>query len=137
MTVSEKAAYLKGLMAGMKISENSDEGKLFAAISDLLEDLSLAVSDLEEEVATMRDYIDELDTDLAEVETEVYGIDDCDCDCCDCCDDDIVELECPACGEEICIEEEELEDCEQIECPACGKMLNVVCEDCEEEEDDE
>ncbi len=134
MTVSEKAAYLKGLMAGMKISETSDEGKLFTAIADLLEDLSLAVSDLEDETATMRDYIDELDTDLAEVETEVYGIDECDC-CCD--EDEIVELECPACGEEICIEEYELEDCEQLECPACGKMLNVVCEDCEEEEDDE
>ena len=53
MTGSEKAAYLKGLMAGMKISENSDEGKLFAAISDLLEDLSLAVSDLEEEVPNL------------------------------------------------------------------------------------
>ncbi len=139
MTVSEKAAYLKGLMAGMKMSESSDEGKLFAAIADLLEDLSLAVSDLEEETAVIRDYLDELDTDLAEVETEVYGLDDCDCDCdCDYCDeDDIVELECPACGEVICIEEEELEDCEQLECPACGKMLNVVCEDCEEEDDED
>jgi hypothetical protein len=142
MTISEKAAYLKGLMAGMKMSESSDEGKLFAAIADLLEDISLAVSDLEDETAAMRDYIDELDTDLAEVETEVYGLDECDCECdcdCDCCcdDDDIVELECPACGEEICIEEEELEDCEQLECPACGKMLNVVCEECDEDEEDD
>ena len=97
MTISEKAAYLKGLMAGMKMSESSDEGKLFAAIADLLEDISLAVSDLEDETAAMRDYIDELDTDLAEVETEVYGLDECDCDCdCDCechCDDEDVEVE--------------------------------------------
>lgn len=134
MTVSEKASYLKGLMDGMKLSKETDEGKLFTAIADLLEDLSLAVSDLEEETAAMRDYIDELDTDLAEVETELYG-DEEDCDCCDCDCDDVVELECPACGEVICIEEDELEDCEQLECPACGMMCNVVC--CEDEEEDE
>ena len=137
MTVSEKANYIKGLMDGMNLDTNTNEGKLFAAMADLLEDLSLAVSDLEEEVAAMRDYIDELDTDLAEVETELYDDDDdCDCDCCDCDDDEIVELECPACGECICIDEEDLEECEQLECPSCGKMLNVVyTEDDEEEED--
>ena len=140
MGITEKVAYRKGLAEGLGLDADSKEGKLFAAIADLLEDISLAVSDLEDETAAMRDYIDELDTDLAEVETEVYGLDDCDCDCdCDCCcdDDDIVELECPACGEEICIEEEELEDCEQLECPACGKMLNVVCEECDEDEEDD
>lgn len=138
MTVSEKATYIKGLMDGMKLDQETNEGKLFTAMADLLEELSLAVSDLEEEVAAMRDYIDELDTDLAEVETELYGEGECDCcDCCDCDEDGIVELECPACGELICIEEEELEDCEQLECPACNKMLNVVCSDEEDEEADE
>lgn len=135
MTVSEKATYIKGLMDGMNLNTETNEGKLFAAMADLLEELSLAVSDLEEEVAAMRDYIDELDTDLAEVETELYGDEECDCcDCCD-CDDEVVELECPACGELICIEEDELDGCEQLECPACGKMLNVVC--CDEEDEDE
>ena len=32
MTINEKAAYLKGLMAGLKLSEETDEGKMIAAI---------------------------------------------------------------------------------------------------------
>lgn len=139
MTVSEKASYLKGLMDGMKLDKASDEGRLFAAIADLLEDLALSVSDLDEETSAMREYIDELDTDLSEVETEVYGIDEEDSvshDCVNCDEDEcVVSLECPACGNEICIEACELEDCEQLECPACGQLLNVVCEDGGEEDD--
>ena len=47
MTVSEKAAYLKGLIEGMNYDTNSNEGKLFKAIAELLEDISLSVLDLE------------------------------------------------------------------------------------------
>ena len=38
MNISEKAAYLKGLISGMEYDVNSREGKLFAGIIDLLED---------------------------------------------------------------------------------------------------
>lgn len=40
MTITEKAARLKGLIEGMEYDVNTKEGKLFAAIIDLLEDLS-------------------------------------------------------------------------------------------------
>ena len=36
MNVSEKAAYLKGLIEGMNYDKDSNEGKLFAGILDLL-----------------------------------------------------------------------------------------------------
>ena len=38
MTISEKSAYLKGLMDGLKLNTESDEGKMIAAIVDLLGD---------------------------------------------------------------------------------------------------
>ena len=38
MNISEKAAYLKGLISGMEYDVNSREGKLFAGIIDLLEE---------------------------------------------------------------------------------------------------
>ena len=34
MTISEKSAYLKGLMDGLKLNTESDEGKMIAAIVD-------------------------------------------------------------------------------------------------------
>lgn len=141
MTVTEKAAYLKGLMDGMKLDKESDHGKLFTAIADLLEDLSLSVADLEDETSAMREYIDELDTDMSALETAVYEgeedeIEDDEHDCVNCDEEEcVVQLECPSCGEEIFIEACELKDCEQLECPSCGEMLDVVCEESDEEED--
>ena len=38
MTISEKSAYLKGLMDGMKLSTETDAGKLDSANVDLLGD---------------------------------------------------------------------------------------------------
>lgn len=144
MTVTEKAAYLKGLMDGMKFDKESDHGKLFTAIADLLEDISLSVSDLEDETSAMREYIDELDTDMSALESAVYDDEeeeddeeDDEHDCINCDEEEcVVSLECPACGEEIFIEACELEDCEQLECPACGEMLDVVCEERVEEDDE-
>ena len=40
MTISEKSAYLKGLMDGMKLDTESNEGKMIAAIVDLLADVT-------------------------------------------------------------------------------------------------
>ncbi len=137
MTITEKAAHLKGLIEGMEYDLSTKEGKLFAAIVDLLEDISLSVSDLEDETAALRDYVEELDEDLGSVESDIYETDD---DCCDddeCeCDDDCIELTCPACGKQICIDSEDIEDADTIECPSCKKLLNVIKGEEEESEDE-
>jgi len=139
MNVSEKAAYIKGLMEGLKVEEDKPEGKILKAMADLLEDLSLSVLDLEDENAALNEYIEEIDDDLADLEDEVYceedyyddedGLDD---------DDEAypcVELECPACGEPVYIDEEDLDKIDELECPSCGKVLRLVEE--EELEDKE
>lgn len=38
MTISEKSAYLKGLMEGLKLDTDKAEGKLIAAMVELLGD---------------------------------------------------------------------------------------------------
>mgnify|MGYP001259252561 CR=1 FL=1 len=48
MTISEKSAYLKGLMEGMNLNTESNEGKMIAAIVDLLGDMAKRVTDIEE-----------------------------------------------------------------------------------------
>ena len=153
MTVSEKAAYIKGLIEGMKIDTSDGEGKVSSAMADLLEDLSLSVLDLEDETATLNDYVEELDEDLGAVEEELYCdcdcCDDCDddCDCCDddcdcCCDDDdcdceCLELECPACGKPVYIDECDADEIDELECPNCGKLLSLVQTDDEDESEEE
>lgn len=142
MTLSEKAAHLKGLLEGMEYDPSTKEGKLFAAIADILEDVSLSVADLEDSASYLLDYTEELDEDLGELEREVYDIwddeDDCDCDCgCGHGDEEeMEELECPACGAPIYMYESELEELVQLECPECGQVLNVELEDDGEDQED-
>lgn len=123
MTLTEKVAYLKGLAAGLDLDKDSKETKIFEAIFDILEDMSLTVTAVDEDLADLEDYVEEVDSDLADVEEVVYDDDFCDCDC-DCCDDELYEVECPSCGEEILLDDEMLDE-EFIECPNCGEKLEL------------
>ena len=94
MTVTEKVAYLKGLVEGLDLGKDDKEKKVINAVLDVLEDLALAVSDLDDEMALVTEQLDEVDEDLAELEDIFYDeCDDCDdCDddcCCDCGDEDM------------------------------------------------
>ena len=64
MNISEKATYIKGLLDGMNFDKNTNEGRLFYAIADLLEDISASVLDLDDEQEMTNNYLDELDEDL-------------------------------------------------------------------------
>ena len=151
MTISEKSAYLKGLMDGLKLNTESDEGKMIAAIVDLLGDVTKRVTDIEETTIAISDELDEIEEDLDAIEDYILDDED-DYDFSD--DDDeldwddedeldeeepeegfdfgdedstIYEVEC-ACGEIIDIDEETLEK-GSIVCPNCGETLEFSLED--------
>ena len=149
MTISEKAAYLKGLMDGLNLNTESDEGKMIAAIVDLLgdvtkkltavEDTTIAISDeldeIEEDLDAIEDFImdDEDDYDDYEEDDDDYDFDDdedeFDEEGFDFGDEDstIYEVEC-ACGEIIDFDEETLEK-GSMTCPNCGETLEFSLED--------
>ena len=126
MTVTEKVAYLKGLAEGMKMDDSTNEGKLLLAIIDTLDDIALTVSDMEDSMTELAAQVDEIDDDLGTVEEDLY----CDDDDCDCDDDDeaLYEVECPKCGDIICLDEDMLDEGE-IDCPNCGEKLEFDFED--------
>lgn len=43
MEITEKVAYLKGLAEGMELDTEKKEGKLLAAIIDVLDDIALEI----------------------------------------------------------------------------------------------
>ena len=139
MTLGEKAAYIQGLADGVELDESTKEGKLIAALIDLVGDMADAIEQLDEDLDTINDYVEELDEDLGSVEELLY--DDCDCcdcgddfdcdgNCCDCdedcelADEDFFEVECPACGEVICFDGSI--DPEELACPACGEKFECI-----------
>ena len=132
MTLNERAAYIKGLCDGMELDTASKEGKVIAALLELVSDMAVAIEDLDDEVAELGEYIEEIDEDLGEVE-QILCEDECDCDCdcdcdcgcdCDCDEDDYYEAECPACGEIVCFDGSV--DPEEVACPACGEKFECI-----------
>lgn len=120
MGISEKVAYLKGLMEGMKFDTETDEGKLFAAIIDVLDDIAFEIEDLTDEVMELEDGVDVISDDLADVEDLVYEDEDEEEEC--------FATTCPECEEEIFFDETLLEDGEVI-CPNCGAKLEFDLSD--------
>lgn len=127
MTITEKVAYLRGLAEGMKLDSSTNEGKLTLAIIDTLDDIALTVSDLEDTVAELSAQVDEIDDDLGSVEEDLYGDEDDECGC-DEDEETLYEVECPSCGDVICLDEEMLDEGE-IDCPNCGEKLEFDFED--------
>ena len=76
MTISEKSAYLKGLMDGLKLSTETDEGKMIAAIVDLLGDLTRKVTDIEDTTIAISDELDEIEEDLDAIEDFIMDCED-------------------------------------------------------------
>ena len=156
MTIVEKAAYLKGLAEGLGAGADSKEGKLWAALNDLLADMAHEIEDLQASHLDVADALDEVSEELSMIEDYVYDLDSPE-DMFDPEDEDdfedseddededeeddgpaLIELPrvdgvmydvtCPVCGEEISLDEDMLAE-GSIECPGCGETLEFDLQD--------
>ena len=128
MIVSEKVAYLKGLMEGLDFQADTKEGKIIKLMADILEDMAEEILTLQDDVDDINEYMEAVDEDLTNVEEELFGEfedDDCDCDCdccdCDCDEEECYEVVCPSCENTVCFEE--IPENKVFPCPACGKDI--------------
>ena len=162
MTISEKAAYLKGLMDGLELDTEKAEGKMIAAMVDLLGDVTRRLTDIEETTIAISDELDEIEEDLDAIEDfimdeddddyydeeedeeydeddeddfEEYDEDDFEDEGFDFGDEEttIYEVKC-ACGEVIAFDEDVLEE-GSMTCPNCGELLEFTWEEEDEIED--
>ena len=152
MTISEKAAYLKGLMDGLNLDTEKAEGKMIAAMVELMGDMAKRLADVEETTIAISDELDEIEEDLDAIEDYIldededddfdfededdYDFDedeDFEDEGFDFGDDDsiIYEVKC-ACGNVINFDEETLEK-GSILCPNCGEKLEFSLEDDEDD----
>ena len=140
MEITEKVAYLKGLMEGMKIDTETNEGKILSAMVDILEDIGLELEDLWNAQGELEDGLDVVSDDLEDIEDIVYDEDESfddeyyEDDAED--DEDCYATTCPTCEETIYFDESVLEDGEVI-CPNCGEKLEFDMSSLEEDSDDD
>ena len=149
MEIKEKVAYIKGLAEGLKLDENDKNGKILAAVIDLLGDMAEEIEAIGENAEYLENYIEELDEDLGMVEEDFYcGEDEEDYD--DFGDDEdyeededeedeededddgeeIVVVTCPGCGDGVYLDD--TMDFDEIKCPSCGATFSCTCDSCED-----
>ena len=58
MKLSEKSAYINGLMEGMQLPTETNEGKVLHAVVDLLADMAEKIQALEENAVAVSDELD-------------------------------------------------------------------------------
>lgn len=139
MKNTERVSYIRGLAEGLELDEDKKEVKVLNAIIDLLDDMALSMSELEDNVNDMADQLDAVDEDLGSLEDDFY--DDCQDDGDDDSDDSdsdedndddcYYEVTCPNCHETVCLSDDILQE-GQMECPNCGETLEF---DFDEDED--
>ena len=149
MTITEKTAYLKGLADGLGVDPQSKEGKLWAALNDLLCDSAHELENLHETDRGQAEALDGVADELSYLEDLCAVFDDDDEapeddeDDYDGLEDGDEELEydgliydatCPVCGEEISFDEETLEQ-GSIRCPKCGELLEFDLSEGEDKDD--
>ena len=140
MTLSEKAAYLRGLMEGLELKKDTPEGKMISGIVDLLQDMAASVADLKENALAVSDELDEIEDELDEIESILMDDDDDDFDFDDDYedededyeDDTIYDVTCPNCGEVLHLDEDTILQ-DSIHCPKCNELLEFEFD----EDDDE
>lgn len=124
MTILEKVAYIKGLLEGLDLDENKPEVRVITAIVDLLDDMTLEVTDIEDGLDEFVEQLDEIDEDLGLLEDDFYGSEEDDEEL----DDLFYEVTCPTCGETVCLSESVLLEGE-MDCPNCKEKLEFDFDD--------
>lgn len=129
MTIAEKVSYIKGLAEGLKLDTNTNEGKILAAIIDVLGDIALNIEDIDSDLADLTDVVGDVEDSLMDLEDEVYGESDDDDDFGD--EDDMYEITCPNCNNTITTDFDVIAD-GKLECPNCGSTIEFELDDEEE-----
>lgn len=113
--ISEKVSYLQGLSEGLNISDGNPQGKIISGILSVLEDISGTLAEVRSELNTVREYIESVDDDLFELEENIKK------------EQDVIEVKCDNCGEELVFDADVMDDEDVIEiiCPRCNEVVFV------------
>ena len=133
--ISNQISYLKGLIDGLKIDPESDYGKVFEGILNVLDEINDSIDEIAQYQDDIADQVDLIDEDLALIEEEFSDEDDDDDDF---EDFEYYEIECPKCNAIVCLDEDFFDTDRPVTCPECGEEFDVEFDfDADEDLDEE
>ena len=121
--ISEKVAYLDGLMEGLSIQDDK-YAKIFTAIVDSLDVIAEEMPDHEDAITDLDESVDEIFENLDEYDDFLYGDEDEDEED-EFDDDDFFEIVCPNCGETIYFDQDMLDSPDGLICPNCNEPIEL------------
>ena len=136
--LTDRISYLQGLAEGMKLNPEKDAHKLILNILEVLGEVGESFEALAESHGELSDYVESIDEDQSDLESDLYDDEDEDA-----AEDDkeefesTIEYECPHCGAMIDIDPDDVDFDEETKCPECGKDLFPELPEGAEEEPDE
>ncbi len=145
--LNERVSYLKGLIEGLELKDDTKEGKVILSIVDVLEDIVDSVNDIEEAQNETNEYIESIDELLDTIEEDLYGDEYGDEDIYDeqdideefifdedeeyeddyddeYADEGFVEYKCNHCGAIVSFDADTLASGEQRICPKCNMVID-------------
>jgi len=114
--ISEKVSYLQGLAEGLNFSDSNPHGRIVAGILEVLDEMAGTLGALRCDIEGVKDYVESIDEDLCDLEESILQA-----------DREVLEFECPACGEELYCEADLFndEDVLEIICPNCNDVIYI------------
>jgi rubrerythrin len=139
--LTDRISYLQGLAEGMKLNPDKDSHRLIIEILDVLGEVGDSFEALAEDHRELREYVDAIDEDLADLEAEM--LDDNDefvAPGTGAADESIpsyIEYECPHCGNVCKLDPDKVDFNEPTLCPTCKQDLFPEMPDEEDQGEDE
>ena len=140
--LSKKVSYLRGFAEGLDISPKSDEGKLISKMLEVIDEMADKIDALEESQNETEAILDDIDEELSWLADDIYGEDDFSDDEDDDyedededddwlnddtngADNDLFEIQCPNCGEDVMVDFDMLDEEKGIICPNCHEEIEL------------
>jgi hypothetical protein len=125
MIPNEKLAYLNGLIKGMELKGESNEEKLFLAITGALNEMHEIIESYDDAFDGMAEVISDIEESVYELEDEIFGEEKPDIDDYGSLDEDIYDITCSGCDNIITVDYDALDD-GSVTCPACGELIEFT-----------
>ncbi|MBQ8995666.1 MAG: hypothetical protein IJ091_07605 [Oscillospiraceae bacterium] len=145
MSITEKVAFLKGLIEGSDLQLGEKETKIFNTLIEVVDDIAQQLTECDDDLTSLYDQVDELEEEIDDIEDDLdilfdeYDEDDEEDDDFDYDeeDDPLYEIECSSCGKTFSVDEDTLLSGNEIRCPFCGEKLQFEIFDEDDIQSDE
>ncbi|UZQ50900.1 CD1247 N-terminal domain-containing protein [Clostridium kluyveri] len=130
-SIISKVSYLKGLVDGLKIDKNTNDGKVIIEIVNVLKIIAEEIENISEDQKDMRAYIDCMNKDLADLQDNLY---DDDYEAYKDEGENFTEIQCPNCNDMVYVDKDILERRKELTCPNCHNNIYIKGDDVKDEE---